>query len=87
MCKERYRLTSRYKNTDTTLKRVDDTHYLATTTGMYTRVIYENDTKDIRAIDFEGGPMIYKNHDILDAMELGTVKDIKSVEGGYILEF
>lgn len=84
------RLDSRYKDVDTVAYLYDEDTAIITSTGQFVREIL-NDTphikveasKDInhglKAIDFEGGPMISIGDTIFD-------KKIKSIRLGYIVE-
>ena len=93
MC-ERYRLKSRYgKSVDTTLEKIEDKKYIATSNS-YVRVVYEEnkDNKplkecDIEAIDFDGGPMIWKGYKVPDCPHLGKIKSIKEAEKVFVIEF
>lgn len=93
MCKERYKLKSRYNCTKTTLEKKEDKKYVALSNS-YVRVIYEHTEENkplkecnIEAIDFDGGPMIWVGHQIPDCKELGKIKSISGAEKGFVIEF
>jgi len=74
------RLDSRYKEVVTLYKNIDDDHGVLISNGNYVRLISDKD-KTIKAVDFEGGPMI----SVGDSM-VGTFKKIKSIKAAYYVE-
>lgn len=74
------KLESRYKDVENYYNPIDAFNGYVTTTGDYTRVIYDDSQyKTIHAIDFEGGPMLSIGDTIGD-------KKIKAIKNVYQIE-
>ena len=84
MKENKYKLNSRYSDVITIIEELPDNRGIISTTGDYIRCIMEEDNKHIRAIDFEGGPII----SIGDSLkEIGLPKKIKSLKSVWLVEF
>lgn len=75
------KLDSRYKDVVTLYKSIDDDYGVLISNGNYVRVILNEDETSIKAVDFEGGPMISVGDPIT-----GTFKNIKSIKAAYYVE-
>lgn len=69
------KLDSRYKDVATIFHPIDEAHGIISTTGNYVRVVLSEDNTTIKAVDFEGGPMLY----IGDTLNNKKIKSIKTV--------
>lgn len=81
-------LESRYPDIITIVEGIDDNRGIITTTSDYIRVIEDTTIngkmQSIKAIDFEGGPMV----SIGDSLkEIGIPKKIKSIRTAWLIEF
>lgn len=56
--KSNIKLNSRYSDVDTVYHPIDDNKGYITSTGAYHRTILNPEEDSIKAVDFEGGPMI-----------------------------
>lgn len=84
MKENEHRLKSRYFEVVTTVEEISDNRGLIFTNGNYVRTVLGEDSKTIKAIDFEGGPMLYIG-DSLDS--IGIPKKIKSIKPTWLIEF
>ena len=75
------RLNSRYKDVVTLYKYIDDDHGVLISNGHYTRCILNEDETALKAVDFEGGPMLSVGDEMV-----GTFKKIKSIKAAYYVE-
>ena len=77
---EKLKLQSRYKDVETYFHPIDENSGTITSNGAYVRRILSPDGEAIKAIDFEGGPML----------SVGDVlynnKKIKSIKCCYYIE-
>lgn len=75
------KLDSRYKEVVTLYKSIDDNHGVLVSNGNYVRVILNEDETSIKAVDFEGGPMISVGDSMIE-----TSKKIKRIKAAYYVE-
>ena len=75
------KLDSRYKDVVTLYKSIDDDHGVLISNGNYTRCILNEDETALKAVDFEGGPMVSIGEPMV-----GTFKKIKSIKTAYYVE-
>ena len=75
------KLDSRYKDVVTLYKSIDDDHGVLISNGDYTRHILNEDGTALKAVDFEGGPMVSIGEPMV-----GTFKKIKSIKTAYYVE-
>lgn len=75
------KLDSRYKDVVTLYKSIDDDHGVLISNGNYTRCILNEDETALKAVDFEGGPMVSIGEPMV-----GTLKKIKSIKVAYYVE-
>lgn len=75
------KLDSRYKDVVTLYKSIDDDHGVLISNGNYTRCILNEDGTTLKAVDFEGGPMVSIGEPMV-----GTSKKIKSIKAAYYVE-
>jgi len=75
------KLDSRYKDVVTLYKSIDDDHGVLMSNGNYTRCILNEDETALKAVDFEGGPMVSVGEPMV-----GTSKKIKSIKVAYYVE-
>ena len=75
------KLDSRYKDVVTLYKSIDDDHGVLMSNGNYTRCILNEDEAALKAVDFEGGPMVSVGEPMV-----GTSKKIKSIKVAYYIE-
>ena len=78
---EEVRLHSRYGDVKTIFHPIDESRGYITSTGNYVRAGTDEEHKNIKFIDFEGGPMLCIG-DTLD----NTNKKIKSIKACYFIE-
>ena len=81
MSESKILLESRYEDVVTLLTLIDDTRGIITTTGNYIRHILDDDGKTLKAVDFEGGPMLAVGSPLTN-----TKKRIKSIKSCYYVE-
>ena len=75
------RLDSRCKEVVTLYKSIDDDHGVLISNGNYVRLISDKD-KTIKAIDFEGGPML----SVGGELPCTYGRKIKSIKAAYYVE-
>ena len=75
------KLTSRYKNVVTLYKSIDNNHGVLISNGNYARCILNENETALKAVDFEGGPMVSVGEPMA-----GTSKKIKSIKAAYYVE-
>ena len=76
------RLDSRYKEVVTLYKSIDDDHGVLISNGNYVRVILNEDETSIKAVDFEGGPML----SVEGELPCTYGRKIKSIKAAYYVE-
>jgi hypothetical protein len=77
---EKLKLQSRYKDVETYFHPIDENSGAITSNGAYVRRILSPDEEAIKAIDFEGGPMLSVGDVLYDN------KKIKSIKCCYYIE-
>lgn len=75
------KLKSRYKDVNTCYTPINEYSGLITSNGHYIRYIYSEDNSNIKAIDFDGGPIV----SVGDYIK-GVDKKVKSIKVCYYIE-
>ena len=79
MPENKIKLESRYKEVETYYHPIDEFSGVISTNSYYTRNILSEDSSHLKAIDFDGGPML----SVGDPFE---GKKIKSIKSSYFIE-
>ena len=77
-------LLSRYKSVHTEFRQLSKYLGYIVSDGHYTRQILDEDGKSIKAIDFEGGPMLSVGSAI--KLSRNNIKTIKRIRTVYLIE-
>ena len=77
---EKLKLQSRYKDVETYFHPIDKNSGAITSNGAYVRRILSPDKEVIKAIDFEGGPMLSVGDVLYDNKKIKSIKCCYYVE-------
>ena len=77
-------LFSRYKSVHTEFRQLSKYLGYIVSDGNYTRTMLSEDRKSIKAVDFEGGPMLSVGSTI--KLSRQTTKTIKRIRSVYLVE-
>ena len=77
---DKIKLESRYKVVKTYFHPIDENSGAITSNGAYVRQILSSDKKAIKAIDFEGGPMLSVGDALYDNKKIKSIKCCYYVE-------
>lgn len=77
---EEFKLSSRYKDVDTTAYPIDSSRVAIVSNSLYTRFITDEEggKEILKGIDFEGGPMLSVGKEFFS-------KKIKSIQHAYLI--